>query len=53
MGGPTILYEMGLMIGASGTQVSDNVRGDGGSYDSDFSSLPDRQRPGAGHGFRL
>ena len=38
MGGPTILYEMGLMIGASGTQVSDNVRGDGGSYDSDFSS---------------
>lgn len=39
MGGPTILYEMGLMVGASGTQVSDYVRGDGGTYDSDFSSF--------------
>ena len=36
-GSPTILYEMGLMIGASGTQVSDNVRGDGTTYDSDWS----------------
>lgn len=37
MGGATIVYEMGLMIGANGTQVSDNVRGDGTGYDTDFS----------------
>jgi len=36
--GPTLLYEMGLMIGANGTQVSDNVRSDGATYDSDFQS---------------
>jgi hypothetical protein len=48
MGGPTILYEMGLMIGATGTQVSDNVRGDGATYDTDFSSVltVSGQRPG-------
>lgn len=39
MGGTTILYEMGLMVGATGTQVSDNVRGDGSTYDSDFASV--------------
>lgn len=39
MNGPTILYEMGLMIGAAGTQVSDNVRGDASSYDSDFAAV--------------
>ena len=39
MGGPTILYEMGLMVGAAGTQVSDNVRGTGSTYDTDFSSV--------------
>lgn len=36
-GDTTILYEGGLMIGASGTQVSDNNRGDGATYDSDWS----------------
>ncbi|MFM9052600.1 MAG: S8 family serine peptidase, partial [Bacteroidota bacterium] len=47
-GGPTILYEMGLMVGAAGPQVSDNVRGAGGTYDSDFSSVVTvtGQRPG-------
>ena len=39
MGGATILYEMGLMIGATGTQVSDCVRGDGSGYDEDFASV--------------
>ena len=34
-GSPTILYDMGLMIGASGTQVSDNMRGDLNN-DADF-----------------
>jgi serine protease len=38
-GGPTILYEMGLMVGAAGTQVSDNVRGTGSTYDTDFSPV--------------
>jgi len=33
--GETILYDMGLMIGASGTQVSDMVRSDAGN-DADF-----------------
>jgi hypothetical protein len=49
LGGPTILYEMGLMVGAAGTQVSDYVRGDGGAYDTDFSSVltVTGQRPGA------
>lgn len=49
MGGPTILYEMGLMVGASGTQVSDNVRGDGANYDADFGPLTNVSglRPGA------
>jgi hypothetical protein len=37
-GSPTILYDMGLMVGASGTQVSDNMRGDA-SNDEDFTSL--------------
>ncbi len=39
LGSPTILYEMGLMIGASGTQVSDNVRALAGAVDEDNSSL--------------
>ncbi|REJ81306.1 MAG: T9SS C-terminal target domain-containing protein [Bacteroidetes bacterium] len=39
LGGTSMLYEMGLMIGASGTQVSDNIRADGAAYDSDFSAL--------------
>lgn len=39
MGGATILYEMGLMVGATGTQVSDDVRGDGAGYDEDFASV--------------
>ena len=39
MGGATILYEMGLMVGATGTQVSDNIRGDGSTYDEDFASV--------------
>ncbi len=38
-GGPTMLYEMGLMVGASGTQVSDYVRGAGATYDTDFSPV--------------
>lgn len=33
---PTILYDMGFMVGVQNRQVSDNVRGDGTSYDSDF-----------------
>jgi hypothetical protein len=39
---------MGLMVGAAGTQVSDNVRGDGGTYDTDFNSVltVSGQRPG-------
>ncbi len=37
MGSTTILYEMGLMIGAAGTQVSDNVRAAAGVADFDFS----------------
>lgn len=39
LGSPSILYEMGLMIGAQGTQVSDNVRSTGGGADVDFSSV--------------
>lgn len=39
MGSPTILYEMGLMIGATGTQVSDNVRAASGLVDADNSSV--------------
>ncbi len=48
MGGPTILYEMGLMVGAAGTQVSDNVRGSGSTYDIDFNSVQtvQGQQPG-------
>lgn len=48
MGGTTILYEMGLMVGATGTQVSDNVRGDGSGYDDDFASVVNvsSQEPG-------
>ncbi|MCC7232411.1 MAG: S8 family peptidase [Bacteroidia bacterium] len=38
MGGASLLYEMGLMVGAAGTQVSDNVRADGATYDDDFKS---------------
>ncbi len=38
-GGPTILYEMALMVGASGTQVSDWFRGDGATSDEDFTSV--------------
>ncbi len=34
-GGPTILYDMGLMVGAAGMQVSDNVRNET-SNDEDF-----------------
>jgi serine protease len=33
--GTSILYDMGLMVGASGTQVSDNVRNESGN-DEDF-----------------
>ncbi len=33
--GSSILYDMGLMVGASGTQVSDNVRNESGN-DEDF-----------------
>ena len=33
---PTILYDMGFMVGVQNRQVSDNVRGVGTSYDSDF-----------------
>ncbi|MBP6335260.1 MAG: S8 family peptidase [Bacteroidia bacterium] len=36
MGSNTILYEMGLMVGATGTQVSDNVRSTAGAADADF-----------------
>ena len=39
MGSPSILYEMGLMIGAAGTQVSDNVRAAAGAVDADNSSV--------------
>ncbi len=38
-GSPTILYEMSLMVGASGTQVSDYFRGDGATSDEDFSKV--------------
>lgn len=38
-GGATILYEMALMVGASGTQVSDYFRGDAGLTDEDFNSV--------------
>jgi len=38
MSSNTLLYEMGLMIGAAGTQVSDNVRKTGGAADTDLSS---------------
>lgn len=38
-GGATILYEMSLMVGATGTQVSDNFRGDAGATDEDFNSV--------------
>ena len=38
MGSNTLLYEMGLMIGAASTQVSDNVRNTGASPDADFTS---------------
>lgn len=38
MGSNTLLYEMGLMIGATGTQVSDNVRKSGGSPDADLTA---------------
>lgn len=45
--GASILYDMGLMIGAQGTQVSDNVRGDSGD-DADFASFikVSAQQPG-------
>lgn len=39
MGGGTLLYEAGLMVGVSGTQVSDVVRGTGTGSDVDFASL--------------
>ena len=47
-GGPTLLYEMSLMVGASGTQVSDCFRGDGSSTDDDFGSVVNisKQEPG-------
>ena len=35
---PTILYDMGLMVGAAGTQVSDNMRASSGN-DEDFKSI--------------
>ena len=35
----SMLYEGGLMIAASATQVSDNVRGAAGSQDADFASV--------------
>lgn len=38
LGSPTILYDMGFMVGAAGTQVSDNVRGSSGD-DEDFSAV--------------
>ncbi len=37
-GSASILYDMGLMVGATGTQVSDNMRGASGN-DEDFSSV--------------
>jgi serine protease len=48
-GGATVLYEMGLMVGAAGTQVSDNVRGAGATYDTDYSPVitVSGQQPGA------
>lgn len=39
MGGGTILYEAGLMIGTSAATVSDVVRGTGTASDADFASL--------------
>lgn len=39
MGGGTLLYEAGLMVGNSSTKVSDVVRGTGATSDTDFSSL--------------
>ncbi len=47
-GSATILYDMGLMIGAQGLQVSDNTRNGAGANDEDFSSLVNvvAQEPG-------
>lgn len=39
MGGGTLLYEAGLMVGNSATKVSDVVRGTGATSDTDFSSF--------------
>ncbi len=48
MNSPTILYDMGLMIGAAGKQVSDNLRGGAGLQNEDFSSVTNvvSQEPG-------
>lgn len=47
-GSPTILYDMGLMIGVQGGQVSDNTRSDGSVNDADFVSVVNvsSQEPG-------
>ena len=34
--GNSLLYEMGLIIGTSSSEIYDNVRGTGGSYNQDF-----------------
>jgi hypothetical protein len=39
LGSPSILYDMGLMIGANGTQVSDNLRALAGAVDADNASV--------------
>lgn len=48
MGSPSILYDMGLMVGAQGLQVSDNTRNGAGANDEDFSSVVNvaAQEPG-------
>jgi hypothetical protein len=47
-GSATILYDMGLMVGAQGGTVSDNVRADAGLNDADFTSVQNVtvQQPG-------
>jgi subtilisin family serine protease len=39
MGGESIVYEAGLMVGSSSTKVSDGVRNGSSSTDEDFSSV--------------
>jgi subtilisin family serine protease len=45
---PSILYDMGLMVGAAGSQVSDNTRAASGNNDADFLSVTNvtAQEPG-------